>query len=153
MTTTSSTTDTTHPLIGYGGLAVLVGIVAFIVSVPSDSDTARIIAIAALLGGLVLAGLGALMDRGAAGAPAAAPAAGAPARPVGLAGSRIQVGGDTFTVLDDSAAVNAAGRRASVVARDEQGRAGLLFLGFGSDGAVAEARIDGGDWVPATLLD
>lgn len=78
----------------------------------------------------------------------------APAAPAGLAGSRISVGGGTvFTVLDDSAAVNAAGRRASVIARDASGAVGLLFIGCDAAGAVVEAKVDaGGDWAPAVVV-
>lgn len=71
-----------------------------------------------------------------------------PVTPVGLAGSRIGYAGRVFTVLDDSA-VRGDGRRASVVARDENGTVGLLFVGFGPDGTVVEARTEHTEWAPA----
>ena len=75
----------------------------------------------------------------------------APAASAGLVGSRIAFAGHTFTVLNDSA-VRAHGRRASVVAADEAGNVGILFLGFGADGAVTEARIGDRPWSAATLI-
>ncbi|MFL0278114.1 hypothetical protein [Mycobacterium sp. SMC-19] len=75
----------------------------------------------------------------------------APAAPAGLVGSRIVFGGHTFTVLDDSA-VRGDGRRASVVAADEAGQLGALFVGFSADGRVAEARIGKGPWGAAAVV-
>lgn len=77
----------------------------------------------------------------------------AAAQPVtrGLVGSRISHGGSVFTILDDSA-VNGSGRRASVVASDETGQAGLIFLGFDGDGSVSEARLPDGAWGPARVV-
>lgn len=145
--TDTETTTTDSPATSLGAIAILVGLVGFIVSVPTDSDAARMVAMAGLFGGL------ALLAVGRAGAPAAsADPTAAPAAAVGLAGSRINVGHDTFTVLDDSAAAG-DGRRCSVVARDEAGQVGLLYLGFGPGGEVTEARIDGQAWAPATLID
>ncbi len=77
--------------------------------------------------------------------------AAAPATSVGLVGSQVRVGGSVFTVLDDSA-VAGDGRRCSVVARDAAGRVELLYVGFDRSGVVCEARVDGGDWAPASVI-
>ncbi|BBX82182.1 hypothetical protein [Mycolicibacterium aubagnense] len=74
-----------------------------------------------------------------------------PVAPVGLVGSRVGYAGQVFIVLDDSA-VRGDGRRGSVVARDERGAAGLLFIGFGPDGTVIEARTERTEWAPAQLV-
>lgn len=113
---------------------------------PTDSDEARIVALAGLGVGLALLGNGKVIGRGDAGTAVA------PAQPVGLARSRFQVGSNTFTVLDDSAA-RGDGRRCSVVARDGHGAVGLLYIGFGPEGAVCEARIDGDEWRSAELIE
>ncbi len=73
------------------------------------------------------------------------------AAPASLVGMRIGFGGHRFTVLDDSA-VRGDGRRASVVAADEAGQLGLLFIGFDAEGAVAEARIGDGPWGAAQVV-
>lgn len=69
----------------------------------------------------------------------------------GLVGSRISNGDMVFTVLDDSAVVG-NGRRASVVAVDESGNVGLLFVGLDSTGRVTEARVSNGEWTTAAVV-
>lgn len=80
--------------------------------------------------------------------PAPVPVPTHPIAPGGLVGSRVGYAGQAFTVLDDSA-VRGDGRRGSVVARDENGSVGLLFVGFGPDGTVVEARTEHTEWAPA----
>lgn len=75
-----------------------------------------------------------------------------PAVARGLVGSRISNGETVFTVLDDTA-VTGSGRRASVVAADENGTVGLLFVGLDRRGRVTEARVANGEWTTAAVID
>ncbi|MCB9441185.1 MAG: hypothetical protein H6523_13165 [Mycolicibacterium sp.] len=68
-----------------------------------------------------------------------------------LVGSEIQYEARRFTVLDDSN-IDGSGRRASLVATDEDGAVGLLFIGFGPDGNVSEARTQHSGWAPAWVI-
>ena len=68
-----------------------------------------------------------------------------------LVGSEIQYEARRFTVLDDSN-IDGSGRRASLVATDDDGTVGLLFVGFGPDGSVTEARTQHSGWAPARVI-
>lgn len=140
------TTNTTDDIPAWIPLCASAGIVGFIAWRITEVD-------AIAIGAMVLLGIAAVaaMSRGWFVGLQPRDRAAAPAQPIGLVGSRISVGGSVFTVLDDSA-VAGDGRRCSVVARDAAGRVELLYVGFDRSGVVCEARVDGGDWAPASVI-
>lgn len=149
MTTNTDTTETDVP--AWVGIAAGLGITLFAVGMFGFDKPPVWLAIPAI-GLLGAASIGGMARGWFVGFPSPAPAA-APAPVVGLVGSRISVSGTVFTVLDDSA-VTGDGRRASVVARDQAGRCGVLFIGFSAaTGRVAEARTETGPWRSAELID
>jgi hypothetical protein len=103
-------------------------------------------------GGKLVGTWGKREQRSPAPAPVPAPdPAPVPAPVPDLVGSRISNGNAVFTVLDDSA-VTCTGRRASVVAADDAGRVGLLFVGLDAAGRVTEARVSDGEWLTAAVV-
>lgn len=127
-------------------VAVLVGFAAWIAWKLTGSDAFGAIACVGMGGGGIGYMVGWWRDRGSETEGVEAELG------RGLVGSRISNGESIFTVLDDSATVGAAGRRASVIAADETGTVGLLFVGLDSDGRVTEARIGDGEWNVAAVV-
>lgn len=140
MTTTETETQLTRAetaaLLGGAG-GILAGVSHF------SGNSALTWLACALLGVAAAMGMSAGWFVGLTPRPAAAPAS--------LVGTRVAFGGGVYMVIDDSA-VHGDGRRASVVATDESGTVGILFVGFDSDGAVAEARIGDGVWGAAQVV-
>ncbi|MFL0179207.1 hypothetical protein [Mycobacterium sp. SMC-15] len=142
-----TTTETAAPLIRAEKAAAIAGIGIVAMLVGESAHVAPLM----LIGGVATA-IGAEMAMSAGWFVGLTPHRSAPAASAGLVGSRISLnGGAIFTVLDDSA-VRVDGRRASIVATDEAGNVGILFVGFSADGAVAEARIGDGVWGAAQVV-
>ena len=69
----------------------------------------------------------------------------------GLVGTRITTAAGTVTVVDDSAS-GGDRRRRSVVAVDEKGQAGMLFVELDRRGRVTAAALPGAEFTPATVV-